>query len=227
MHVGGQRSGCATVGCGTPLRCVSSPRPPAGATFGSWRTARRACGTECGDLISPGFVCAIGLQTAPPTVGASGAPARSAAAVISINNHPDHRPGTRKEHHMSDNTTTVIGNITRDPELRYTPGGRAQATFGLAVNRRYQQNGKWTEHTNYFNIVAWGTLAENLAATCPDKDVRIVVTGRLEHRSWDSDQGEKRHTVEIIADDLGPSLRWAIANLTRTPRNNEGAEEPF
>ena len=127
---------------------------------------------------------------------------------------------------MSDNTITVIGNITRDPEIRFTPGGRAQASFGLAVNRRYQHNGKWQDHTNYFNIVAWGSLAENLSATFPTKGARVVVTGRLEHRSWDTDAGEKRHTFEIIAEDIGASLRWAIAEVTRTPRTNDsGAEE--
>ena len=59
---------------------------------------------------------------------------------------------------MADNTVTLVGNLTRDPELRFTTGGRGVASFGLAVSRRYQQNGEWQEQTSYFNIVAWGSL---------------------------------------------------------------------
>ena len=64
---------------------------------------------------------------------------------------------------MADNSITVIGNITRDPELRFTNSGRPQVSFGLAVNRRYQQNGEWVEQTSFFNIVAWAQLAENVS----------------------------------------------------------------
>ena len=66
---------------------------------------------------------------------------------------------------MADNTVTLVGNVTRDPELRYTSGGRGVASFGLAVNRRYQSNGEWQEQTSFFNVVAWGTLGENAAAS--------------------------------------------------------------
>ena len=77
----------------------------------------------------------------------------------------------------SENSVTLVGNITRDPELRYTTGGRGVASFGLAVNRRYQQNGEWQEDTSFFNVVAWGDLGENAAASL-NKGHRIVVTGR-------------------------------------------------
>jgi single-strand DNA-binding protein len=137
------------------------------------------------------------------------------------NNHPDHRATSKEHHPMSDNTVTLIGNITRDPEIRFTPGGRAQTSFGLAVNRRYQQSGEWVEHTSFFNVVAWGSLAENVAASFPDKGTRVFVTGRLEHRTWDTESGEKRHTVEIVADDIGPSLRWATCEVTRITRTND------
>ena len=75
---------------------------------------------------------------------------------------------------MADNTVTLVGNVTRDPELRYTSGGRGVASFGLAVNRRYQVNGEWQEQTSFFNVVAWGTLGEN-AAACINKGTRLVV----------------------------------------------------
>lgn len=120
---------------------------------------------------------------------------------------------------MSDSNISVAGNLTRDPELRFTTGGRAVATFGLAVNRRYQVNNEWQEQVSFFNVVAWGTLAENAAASL-SKGARIIVSGRLEQRTWETDQGEKRSVVEIIADDLGPSLKWATAEVARVKREN-------
>ena len=109
---------------------------------------------------------------------------------------------------MADNTVTLVGNVTRDPELRYTTGGRGVASFGLAVNRRYQVNGEWQEQVSFFNIVAWGDLGENAAASI-NKGNRVIVTGRLEQRSYETKEGEKRNVTEVIADELGKSLRWA------------------
>lgn len=123
---------------------------------------------------------------------------------------------------MADNTVTLVGNVTRDPELRYTSGGRGVASFGLAVNRRYQSNGEWQEQTSFFDVVAWGTLGENAAASL-NKGTRIVVFGRLEQRSWDTPEGDRRSKVEVIADEIGPSLRWAQANVEKTARTT-GAE---
>ena len=122
---------------------------------------------------------------------------------------------------MADNTVTLVGNVTRDPELRYTTGGRGVASFGMAVNRRYQVNGEWQEQTSFFNVVAWGTLGEN-AAACVTKGTRLVVFGRLEQRSWETQDGEKRTVVEVIADELGPSLRWATAEITKNDRREGG-----
>lgn len=116
---------------------------------------------------------------------------------------------------------TAVGNATRDVELRYTTGATAVATFGLACNRRYQKNGEWTEDVSFFNVVAWGSLAENAAASIM-KGARVIVNGRLQQRSWETDEGEKRSVVEIIADDLGPSLRWAQAQIERTTRSSDG-----
>ena len=119
---------------------------------------------------------------------------------------------------MADSTVTLVGNITKDPELRFTGGGRAIASFGIAVNRRYQVNNEWQEQTSFFNVVAWGTLAENAAASL-NKGMRVIVTGRLEQRSWDTPQGDKRSIVEVIADEIGPSLRWARAEVERVARD--------
>jgi single-strand DNA-binding protein len=123
---------------------------------------------------------------------------------------------------MADSTVTLVGNLTRDPELRFTTGGRGQASFGLAVSRRYQVNNEWQEQTSFFNVVAWGTLAENAAASL-NKGHRIIVTGRLEQRQYETAQGEKRSVVEVIADEIGPSLRWARAEIERIARDGGGS----
>lgn len=123
---------------------------------------------------------------------------------------------------MADNSVTLVGNLTRDPELRFTTGGRGVASFGIAVSRRYQVNGEWQEQTSYFNIVAWGQMGENAAATLT-KGMRVVVTGRLEQREYQNREGEKRTAIEINADEIGPSLRWATASIERNPRDGGGA----
>ena len=122
---------------------------------------------------------------------------------------------------MPDNTVTLVGNITRDPELRFTPAGQAVATFGMAVNRRYQKNGQWEEQTSFFNITAWGTLGEN-ASNSLNKGARILVSGRLEQRSWETQEGDKRSVVEVVADEIGPSLRWATVAITKNERREGG-----
>jgi single-strand DNA-binding protein len=124
---------------------------------------------------------------------------------------------------MADNTVTLVGNVTRDPELRYTSGGAANVSFGLAVNRRWQnrQTQEWEERVSFFNIVCWREMAENVAESLA-KGSRVVVTGRLEQRSWETENGDKRSVVEVNADEIGPSLRWATAQVTRNDRRGGG-----
>ena len=114
---------------------------------------------------------------------------------------------------------TIVGNLTKDPELRFTPAGQATATFGVAVNRRWQnhQTNAWEETTSFFDVVAWGTLAENLADTLRRGD-RVVVEGRLDQRHWENNQGEKRSKLEITANEVAPSLRWVTVEITKTQR---------
>lgn len=114
-------------------------------------------------------------------------------------------------------TTTIVGNTVRDWELTYTPAGKAVGKVGVAVNRRFKRGDDWQEETSFFNVVAWGELAENAAESLP-KGSRVVVTGRLEQRSWESADGEKRSTVEIIADEVAASVRWATVSVQRTER---------
>lgn len=121
-------------------------------------------------------------------------------------------------------TTTIIGNATSDPALRFTPAGKPRATFGVAVNRRWlnKATNEWDEQVSFFNVVAWGDLGENLAESIR-KGERVVVAGRLEQRSWEASDGSKRSTVELVADEAGPSLRWATAVVTKVNRSNGAA----
>jgi single-strand DNA-binding protein len=115
------------------------------------------------------------------------------------------------------NTVTLVGNLTRDPEMRFTPSGAGQATLGLAVSRRYQdKNGEWKEEAGFYNVVCWRDLAENVQSLT--KGTRVIVTGRLQWRQWETDAGDKRTVIEVLADEVGPSLRWARADVTRNER---------
>ncbi|MDZ7674686.1 MAG: single-stranded DNA-binding protein [Acidimicrobiales bacterium] len=117
-----------------------------------------------------------------------------------------------------DNTVTIVGNVTRDPELRYLQTGTGLATFGVAVNRRYTRNGEQVEDTSFFDITCWRDLADNVSASISKGD-RVIVYGRLEQRQWETDQGDKRSKVEIIADEVAPSLRWATAQVEKIRRD--------
>lgn len=121
---------------------------------------------------------------------------------------------------MSSNVT-IVGNLVREPELRFTPSGQANTKFGVAVNRRWQnkQTSEWEESVSFFDVVCWRELAENVAESLP-KGTRVVVTGRLEQRSWEQD-GNKRYAVEIIADEVAPSLRWATATIVKAERSGD------
>jgi single-strand DNA-binding protein len=121
------------------------------------------------------------------------------------------------------NTVTIVGNITRDPELRYTPSGQSNTRFGVAVNRRWQDraSGEWQEATSFFDVVCWRDLAENVSESL-GKGSRVMVTGRLEQRTWETKEGDRRNVVEIIADDVGPSLRFATAKVERNERRGGG-----
>jgi single-strand DNA-binding protein len=126
---------------------------------------------------------------------------------------------------MAGNNITIVGNITRDPELRFTPSGQANARLGVAVNRRWQDrgSGEWQEATSFFDVVCWRELAENVAESLK-RGARVVVTGRLEQRTYEREDGEKRSVVEIVADEVAPSLRWATAKVEKTERRGAGGE---
>lgn len=126
---------------------------------------------------------------------------------------------------MADTTVTVIGNLTRDPELRFTANGKAVANLGIACNRLVSRPGEERrEEVSFFNVTAWDSLGTNVADALHKGD-RIVVTGRLQQRSWETDEGDKRSTVEITAEEIGASLRWATVAITKNART-EGSAAP-
>ena len=133
-------------------------------------------------------------------------------------------PGGRHEKVVSrmasENQVTIVGNLTRDPELRYTPNGAAVIKLGVAVSRRVKdESGQWKDaDTSFFDVTAWRSMAENIAETLT-QGTRVVVVGRLRTNSWETAEGERRSKVEIEADEVAPSLRWATAKLERQGRS--------
>jgi len=134
--------------------------------------------------------------------------------------------GTTRKQPMNHSALTIVGNLTKDPELRYTTGGRGVASFGVAVNHRYMKNGDWEESVSFFNVTAWSDLGENVAASM-EKGQRVIVTGRLSQRSYETREGEKRNTVELIADEIGAAMRFAQVQVERTERTtSRPAQQP-
>ena len=125
---------------------------------------------------------------------------------------------------MAANHVTLIGNLVEEPDLRFTPAGVAMAKLRFAVNRRYQKNGEWQEETSFFGGTLWREAAEN-AAESLQKGMRVIVVGSLEQRNWETPEGEKRSVVEVRIDEVGPSLRWATASVTRSPRSDSFASD--
>jgi len=119
-----------------------------------------------------------------------------------------------------DNQVVIVGNLTRDPELRYTPNGAALVKLGVAVSRRIKDDatGQWRDaETSFFNVTAWRSLAENVAESLTQGN-RVVVVGRLRTNSWETPEGDKRSVVEIEAEEIGPSLKWATAKPEKQGR---------
>jgi single-strand DNA-binding protein len=124
----------------------------------------------------------------------------------------------------TDNQITIIGNLTDDPELRYTPAGAAVANCRVAVNRRMfnKESNSWDDKLDgYFTVNIWRDYAENVAESL-SKGTRVMVTGRLISRSYEDKEGQTRWVTEIEADEICPSLRWATAKLTKVNRSGGG-----
>jgi single-strand DNA-binding protein len=125
---------------------------------------------------------------------------------------------------MADTFVSITGNLTDDPELRFTPSGVAVANFRVAVTPRVKDGDSWRDgEASFYRVVAWRGMAEN-AAESLRKGNRVMVQGQLRQNSWETPEGEKRSVVEVQADELGPSLKWATAHPERT--NSKGSSSP-
>ena len=123
-------------------------------------------------------------------------------------------------------TITVIGNLTSDPELRFTPSGSAVANFTIASTPRTfdRQSNEWKDgETLFLRANVWREAAENVSESLA-KGMRVIVTGRLKSRSYETKEGEKRTVIELEVDEVGPSLRYANAKVNRTQRGNQGGQ---
>jgi len=123
------------------------------------------------------------------------------------------------------NEVRLLGNITQDIELRFTPSGAAVANFSIATNRRFKQGEEWKDESEFHNIVVWSNLAQQLMQRAK-KGTRVMVVGRLQTRSWEQ-QGQKKYKTEIIADDVFLIDRYERGKSdTATPATREN-NNPF
>ena len=125
------------------------------------------------------------------------------------------------------NKVFLMGNLTRDPDLRYTPSGVAVATLGLAVNRRYKgQDDEWKEDTCFVDVVVWAGLAERCSEYL-SKGKPIFVEGRLNFRSWETDDGQKRNKLDVVAERI--QFLWGKSEDSTNVPNEEEADNdiPF
>lgn len=125
-------------------------------------------------------------------------------------------------------TIAFVGNLTDDPELRFTPQGVAVVKFGVAVNERRlnRETEKWEDgNVSFFQVSAWRQLAENIAESLK-KGARVVVTGVLRQRSYEKD-GQTRYVWEVTADAVGPDLAYATATVKKMTRGGAGRDDPW
>jgi len=122
----------------------------------------------------------------------------------------------------ADNHTTIVGNLVDDPELRFTNTGIAVANLRVAVTQRIQQDGEWRDgETSFLRVNVWRGQAEHLADSLSKGD-RVMVTGRLRQRTWETPEGDKRSVAEIEADEIGASLKFAITKVERATERSQG-----
>ena len=128
---------------------------------------------------------------------------------------------------MHDNVVMLEGNLTANPEITFTKNGRHKAGFALAVKRRWRNRhtDTWEEHVSFFNVVCWADLADHVGESLT-KGHRVRVSGRLEQRSWTTAEGDKRSTVEVVASDVGPSLRFNTVEVAPRSHDSPAAEGP-
>jgi single-strand DNA-binding protein len=123
---------------------------------------------------------------------------------------------------MPDTHVTIAGNLTADPELTITTSGTQVANFRVAVTPRVRDGNTWRDgDTSFYRVTCWRDLATNVTDSLGKGD-RVLVVGQLRQRSWETDEGEQRSVVEVTAEEVGPSLKWATARPERAKRKGNG-----
>src|ERR687895_903962 len=166
----------------------------------------------------------FGPRCSGPTSTSRTACARRSASVGSPATDFAHTAKAQEDIVAGDTTITVVGNLTADPELRFTPSGAAVANFTVASTPRTfdRQSQEWKDGEALFlRCNVWRQVAENVAESLT-RGSRVIVSGRLKQRSFDTKEGEKRTVIELEVDEIGPSLRYATAKVTRASRGEGG-----
>jgi single-strand DNA-binding protein len=125
---------------------------------------------------------------------------------------------------MNNAQIVVVGNLTADPEMKFFESGSAKLSFSVATDRSWKKGDEWETQTSFFNVIAWREVAEN-AGDILCKGMRVVVVGRLEQRSWDTTEGEKRYAIEVVADEIAASVK-GIESAVRRQRGEGGGSKP-
>ena len=127
---------------------------------------------------------------------------------------------------MNGNVITVVGNLTRDPEVKFTRNGSAMCRISVADNYGWKdKQGEWQTKTSFVDAVAWGNLAEHMGETLT-KGTRVIVTGRIDQQQWEAEDGGKRSKLEIEIEAIGPDLRFATASVERSESKGNGRPAP-
>lgn len=117
------------------------------------------------------------------------------------------------------NQTTFVGGVTREPELKFIGNGIPVLNLGIAVNHSRKVDGEWVDEPSFLDIVAFGTLAENVSESI-EKGNRVIVVARAQYRTWEDKEGDKRSKVDFVADAIGPDLSRATAEVTKVRRED-------
>jgi|TARA_R110002051_G_scaffold39557_3_gene83222 single-strand DNA-binding protein len=117
------------------------------------------------------------------------------------------------------NNVTVVGNITRDPEIRFFSGDKSVVNTGLAINKSFKNaKGEWQEETDFVDLSIWQNAGAENVANSLSKGDRVIVSGALKQNTWQTDTGENRSKVEITVLEIGPTMKWAEVSVTRNAK---------
>ncbi|MCL4125614.1 UNVERIFIED_CONTAM: hypothetical protein GTU68_008957 [Idotea baltica] len=125
---------------------------------------------------------------------------------------------------MNGSQLTITGNVTADPELRFTPGGDAVLDIRVASNRSWKDGDDWEEETTFYKATFWGKYAENIADSI-EKGTSVIVTGQLEVETWENDDGEEKFNLKIRGDEFGILLKWQTAEVERVKSEGGGGSK--